>query len=266
MWTLRLLFEFMSHNQSCFVTLTYNNDNLPYNIYGEPQLCKLDVQLFMKRLRKMFTGTEIRYYCVGEYGERTKRPHYHLIIFGIDFNLLGLDNHFSSSILCKLWSYGNNMVGTTTVNSIQYVAGYVLKKFVNKKMDTITPEFTLMSRRPGIGFYAYESYINLYNNNSAFRHYFDTQHKLPSTISFNGRTYPLDRYFKWKLYDSLDVSERQVFLDFAFKTLKRQGEAIRSGYNNLFEFEIDVDKQARLNQKSKITIYNKRRDLYEEEE
>lgn len=264
MWTLRLLFEFMSHEESCFVTLTYDNDNLPYNIYGEPQLCKLDIQLFMKRLRKMFTGKEIRYYCAGEYGERTKRPHYHLILFGVDFNRFGLDIHKSSHILARLWTYGHNQVGTTTVHSIQYVAGYVLKKFVNKKKDTITPEFTLMSRRPGIGFYAYESYIKLYNNNSSFRNYFDKEHKLPSTVSFNGRTYPLDRYFKWKLYNSLDVSDKQVFLDFVSKTLKRQGEAFRSGYDSLFEFEFGVDKQARLNQTTKFNIYNKTRDIYEE--
>lgn len=134
MWTLRLLFEFMSHTESCFVTLTYDNDNLPYNIYGQPQLCKLDIQLFMKRLRKMFKGKEIRYYCAGEYGEQTKRPHYHLILFGIDFNKLGLDCYHSSLTLRTLWSYGNNSVGTTTVNSIQYVAGYVLKKYVDKNV------------------------------------------------------------------------------------------------------------------------------------
>lgn len=265
MWTLRLLFEFMSHEESCFITLTYDNDNLPYNIYYQPQLCKQDIQLFMKRLRKMFTGKEIRFYCAGEYGEQTKRPHYHIILFGIDFNRLGLDVHKSSSILSKLWTYGHNSVGTTTVNSIQYVAGYVLKKFVNKKTDTITPEFTLMSRRPGIGFYAYESYLNLYNNNSSFRDYFDKKHSLPSTVSFGGHTYPLDRYFKWKLYNTLDVSDRQVFLDFACKTLKSQGDAFRAGYRNLFEYEIDIDKQKRLNQKVKQEIFSKIRDFYEKE-
>lgn len=264
MWTLRLLFEFMSHTESCFVTLTYDNDNLPYNLYGQPQLCKLDIQLFMKRLRKMFSGREIRYYCVGEYGECTKRPHYHLILFGIDFNKLGLDCHFSSQKLGKLWSYGNNRVGTATIHSIQYVAGYVLKKFVNKKKDTITAEFTLMSRRPGIGFYAYESYISLYNNNASFRNYFDKEHMLPSTVSFNGRTYPLDRYFKWKLYNSLDVSDKQVFLDFVATTLQHQHEAFSNNFGCLADYEISVDQQSRLNQKTKFQIFSKMRDIYEE--
>ena len=84
-WTTRMLYELKSWRCASFVTLTYNDENLPIAENGRSTLVKKDVQLFMKRLRK-YSGRELKYYAVGEYGsvEKTHRPHYHLIIFGFD--------------------------------------------------------------------------------------------------------------------------------------------------------------------------------------
>lgn len=259
MWTLRLLFEFLSHNKACFITLTYDDDNLPYNIHGEYQLCKKDVQDFMKRLRKYFTGTEIRFYCAGEYGSRRKRPHYHLILFGIDFSDYGLNVNCRSELLSKLWTFGLNHVGQCNPYTIQYVAGYVLKKFVNKKRDTITPEFTLMSRRPGIGFFSINSYEQLMANNPSFSNFVSAVDIIPSTVVFGGKTYPLDRYFKSKLYDALGIDPDTKFREFVDKTIARQKEAIDQGYYNLIEYEISSDEQARKNRIAKLNSFTKSR-------
>ncbi|QCS35967.1 replication initiator protein [Capybara microvirus Cap1_SP_66] len=59
-----------------FVTLTYADE--PIN-----GVSVRDVQLFLKRLRKMFPQSKIRYHCTAEYGSHTYRPHYHLLIFGL---------------------------------------------------------------------------------------------------------------------------------------------------------------------------------------
>lgn len=250
----------MSHLESSFITLTYNDDNLPYDVFSPlPSLCKRDVQLFMKRLRKKL-NKEIRFYLCGEYGENTHRPHYHAIIFGHDFNS-DKDFHGSSATLSELWTYGNNFVGYCNPKTIQYVAGYVTKKFVNKKRDTITPEFTLMSRRPGIGFYAVNSYEQLFSNSTSFVDFVNKNGVLPSSVSFNGRTYPLDRYFKWKLYDTLDLSTKKLYSRFMASLLQKQGQSLELGYTNLIEFEDKIDLQSRKNLKAKYSIYNKKRDL-----
>lgn len=82
----RCLLETQSHKYyPYFVTLTYNNDNLPLS----KELVVSDVQKFIKRLRTNLHrhydqryDKPIRYVAVGEYGKKG-RPHYHLIIWGI---------------------------------------------------------------------------------------------------------------------------------------------------------------------------------------
>ena len=76
-WATRCVLEAKMHDENCFITLTYNDENLPKD-YG---LCKEDLTLFFKRLRKN-TGEKIRYYAAGEYGDLYGRPHYHACLFG----------------------------------------------------------------------------------------------------------------------------------------------------------------------------------------
>jgi len=79
-WAIRCVHESKCHDDNIFVTLTYNNENLP----KDGSLCLADLQKFMKRLRKKY-GAGIRYFACGEYGEKLKRPHYHVCIFGLNF-------------------------------------------------------------------------------------------------------------------------------------------------------------------------------------
>ena len=73
-WQLRLQHELLSYNYNAmFLTLTYDDDNLPTN----ETLVKKDVQDFIKRLRKFYNDVKIRYFAVGEYGSEKHRPHYH---------------------------------------------------------------------------------------------------------------------------------------------------------------------------------------------
>lgn len=172
-WALRCMHEASLHEDNCFLTLTYNDENLPQ--YNSLQL--RDFQLFMKRLRKQY-GSGIRFFHCGEYGEKNGRPHYHAIVFNFDFpdkELLTVRNDhrlYRSDALDSLWGLGFCSIGDVTFDSAAYVARYCLKKMVGKGSDQyyervdpetgevvlIAKEYATMSRRPGIGHGWYERY------------------------------------------------------------------------------------------------------------
>lgn len=205
-WTLRLMLESYLHEHSSFITLTYSEDNLPYDQEYRPTLCKRDLQLFLKRLRKRF-DVELRYYACGEYGEKSARPHYHAILFGLSpFDLdpewllyegkSGRDFHrHRSSPLYDLWQYGIVHVGECSRQSIQYVAGYVTKKLVVNKQDTRQKEFSLMSRRPGIAAGAIEAVVGALKDvpESGFT----------GQLRVDGKKWPMGRYLITKVADEL---------------------------------------------------------------
>lgn len=206
-WAVRLFNEAELHEKKSFITLTYDDKTLLarrqereptvpctppsksatsntvvyyHDTHAEPRthedsLRIKDVQLFMKRLRFELTtrnpSTRVRYYLVGEYGDKYGRPHYHIALYGEDFTddrikwrTSGAYTCYRSSRLEKLWPHGNSEIGELTMESAVYVAGYIMKKVNGKKADEhyrresrdgtiywITPEFALMSRKPGIG-------------------------------------------------------------------------------------------------------------------
>jgi hypothetical protein len=166
-WAMRCMHEARMHRSNYFVTLTYDNANLPDLGF----LVKRDMVLFMKRLRN-FKGAGVRFYGCGEYGELNKRPHYHILLFNVEFedrkfHSLGKrkgEFYYSSPVLTDIWSKGAVLLGDVTFDSACYVAGYIHKKVTGKAADdhysvydadgrihVRPPEFTNMSRNPGIG-------------------------------------------------------------------------------------------------------------------
>jgi len=163
-WAVRIMHELQFHDSASFLTLTYNDDNLP----ADASLHKRDLQLFLKRLR--FTKGKFRYYACGEYGETTKRPHYHVVVFGYCPSdgvpiREGQSPLFYSPELEKLWGLGMTSFGHVTFESAAYVARYCVKKVTGKgaeeayksldvrtgEIGSVCPEFSLMSLKPGIG-------------------------------------------------------------------------------------------------------------------
>lgn len=169
-WAVRCMHESQMHDKNCFITLTYDDKNLP----DWDSLEKSHLQYFMKRLRLRY-GKGIKYYGCGEYGELNFRPHYHACLFGIDFEdreLHSVNNGnkiYTSKILSKLWPRGYASVCDFSFETAAYVARYCLKKSKEKAhyeiLDPYTgehiqleQEFALMSRRPGIGKAWYEKF------------------------------------------------------------------------------------------------------------
>lgn len=168
---IRCAHEASLYENNCFLTLTYDDEHLPDfgSIVPEHPV------LFMKRLRKRF-GANIRSFGCAEYGEKHKRPHYHLLLFNFDFpdkeaiakDKTGEHTYFKSEECNKLWKDGFHVIGGLDYESCAYVSRYVCKKITGKKQrshygtcsDLVTREERLVrlpeqsicrSRRPGIG-------------------------------------------------------------------------------------------------------------------
>lgn len=139
-WAMRCIHEAQLHKDNCFITLTYDAENLP----PDCGLVKKDFQNFMKRLRKRFPKKKIKFYQCGEYGDRNNRPHYHAILFGHNFNdwLYLFDSPsgepiYTSPTLEAIWNNGFVTIGTVTFESAGYVARYCLKKINGQQKDII---------------------------------------------------------------------------------------------------------------------------------
>ena len=161
-WAIRCVHESQCHDDSVFVTLTYDDAHLK-----SPSLEYRDFQLFIKRLRK-FKGGGVRFFACGEYGEENLRPHFHALLFGVSFvarELIG-KSLYRSPELERLWPFGMSSFGDVTFQSAGYVARYSVKKITGdladehyKRLDvasgeivSVVPEFGRMSLKPGIGY------------------------------------------------------------------------------------------------------------------
>lgn len=123
-----MILEARLHHRNCFITLTYADEHLP----RDRSLDKTHLQKFFKRLRKRMG--RFRYYACGEYGDHTKRAHYHACLFGLDFDdkiefkRSGQNVLFYSQRLTDIWGYGHTSIGALTFETAAYCARYVLKK------------------------------------------------------------------------------------------------------------------------------------------
>lgn len=144
MWSIRAYHESTLHDRNCFVTLTYDDAHFP----EDGAISKKHLQDFFKRLRKSLHPDKVRYIACGEYGDQTRRPHYHAILFGQDFRFdkVSINSElYTSPFLQERWGKGLVSIAPVTMASICYVCGYVTKKIADD--DT----FNLASRRPPIG-------------------------------------------------------------------------------------------------------------------
>lgn len=221
MWALRIEHEASLYDVNWFLTLTYDSEKI-WELYREGRyrsavvdasLQYEDFQLFIKRLRKKKKWVvsrcpdgrkAIRFFCAGEYGGLTKRPHFHAILFNIDFpdRREFINGTYSSTLVEDLWGKGNVVIGSVCAQSAAYVAGYTLKKVhgadaVDHYEDVVNvatgesssrrPEFVVMSRKPGIGTWWYEKYKN---------DLFPLDHAVS-----DGRCYKVPTFY-WKKYKS----------------------------------------------------------------
>lgn len=267
-WADRCMMEMQDHKESWFLTLTYDDEHLPIvhgfdsetgEVFDFMSLQKKDLQDFNKRLRSQLfrdykkenadgeTPPRFRFYACGEYGDRTYRPHFHGIYFGLvipDLEFYKSDGRFSyytSEYLKRIWQRGFVVVAQANWHTAAYCARYVMKKQkgMNKAVYDdfgIEPEFVLMSRRPGIA-----------------RKFFDE--RAPDMFEYDkifiddgkdSKEFVPPRYFK-KLFDQVDaaaasqkVQERMARA--TAKMLMKRGQTSQS-YLELLQTEEDALKR-----------------------
>lgn len=165
-WAVRCYAESKLHANNMFITLTYDEANLP-SLGG---LQYRDFQLFAKRMRARCGP--FRFFMCGEYGEEGLRPHYHALVFGYRFadavksnSIYSAFDLYESATLSDLWGKGICSFGEITYSSARYCAVYATKKVTGDaasdhyfRVDSrtgecgnVAPEFARMSLKPGIG-------------------------------------------------------------------------------------------------------------------
>lgn len=242
-WANRCLLELQYHDSAYFCTFTYDDAHVPKSTYVDPAtgevltsltLRKRDFQLLMKRIRKKFSCDNIRFFMSGEYGSKTFRPHYHAIIFGLHLDDLqryktvreGNEyyTYYNSPSLASCWrdADGNDIgfvvVGEVTWNTCAYTARYVMKKLKGELRDTydvfgLEPEFSLMSRRPGIARQYYDDHPDIYE--------FD---KIHVSTPLGGRSFRPPRYFD-KLFEVDDFEKCTSLKNLRAKIAVNQAKA-----------------------------------------
>lgn len=259
MWADRCLAEATLHDSSFFVTLTYNDDFLPLSEYIDAEgtyhksmtLVKRDMQLFMKRLRKNYKyDNKIRFFLAGEYGSSTARPHYHAILFGLNLDDLVLYkktplgfNLYTSEFLNDCWQKkGYVIVAEVTWETCAYTARYILKKQTGSLSHfyddyNIIPEFTLMSRKPGIA----KDFYTLNKNK------FLLEREVDVSTPKGGRKIRSTKYFD-KFLDVEYPQEREDYRD----SMKKHMEVIKQkklqqtdlSYLDMLAVAEDIKKKA----------------------
>lgn len=248
-WGVRCMHEKQMHDASAFVTLTYDDKSLPEG----GSLVPRDHTLFMKRYRER-TGSGLRFYMCGEYGEVTKRPHFHYLFFNRDIpdkkyykmSKDGKSKLYTSELLRDLWPYGHNVVGDVTLESCCYVARYIVDKITGDKADehyrVVTgdgvivdrvPEFTRGSRRPGLA----SEWYNRYGRHSLVSGDF---------CILNGKRVAVPRYYDGKF----ELEEPDTLADIK---KRRSRKAIKNFRNNLVDRrrvrEVVLLRKSKLNAK-----------------
>lgn len=207
LWAHRIMLEANEYSDNSFVTLTYSDEYLPgCDEHPGGVLLPKHLQDFFKRFRSSIAPRKVRYYAVGEYGDRSGRAHYHVALFGWPSCLRGQTQYSRRSDRCcavcdhlrNTWQWGNTYSGQLNAEAAQYIAGYVTKKWTNADNPALAgrpPEFARMSLRPGIGALAMHDVASVLIQHGLVLPRGD----VPSTLRYNGRVMPLGRYLRRQL-------------------------------------------------------------------
>lgn len=257
LWTSRLYLEAAASPCSVFVTLTMSDawlngkERLDYVEEGctPVEVSVREGQLFIKRVRSHFPPESIRYLIVGEYGEKSARPHYHALLFGPPE--LARRDWLQSS-----WHCGHSHLGYGERASFSYVCGYAVKKLTRRgdpRLNGRAPEFVRRSLKPGLGAVGLEAISRWLATREGAR-FLSTTGDVPRVIRFEGKVWPIGRYLSQRLRDMAGVDagpDRGTALSLELYEEQRQpgGRALREQKRRQVARQVE----------KKLSLFSKRR-------
>lgn len=157
-------------------TLTYRPADLPPS--GE--LRYEDVQRFFKRLRSRWARqklpTDFRYLVAGEYGSRTGRPHYHVILWNNPFRCSEFDIEDYARLrkdIFECWSHADVQAfdfGECAGGCAAYVTKYAAKQYADT-VHLVKPFIRMSTGHGGIGRALLDRDASFYHQHPAFQRY-----------------------------------------------------------------------------------------------
>lgn len=231
---MRLVHECQYHDKKCFITLTYSDYHLPAN----GSLVRADPQLYMKRLRKRIDYPVKAFGC-GEYGDTTERPHYHIIVYGLDMrdNRVFKAHHYVPSkkcyyVECPAWKFGHVTVAPVNDARCAYVAKYCVKKLTGSQAATHyngrLPEFCFTSR--GIGLEWAEDHKKQLVRDGFVRE--------------AGKRKPIPRYYLDKVFTEAERKERiNKINDEVLKKLMKEWQDCKGDVVQLRKDKLDAERE-----------------------
>lgn len=231
-WSFRMVQEEKVSDSAWFITLTYDVNTVPLTKNGFMNLSKRDLQLFFKRLRKIHDKEhkqlvkrmrgnyvpipkKIKYYAVGEYGSTTRRPHYHIILFNAQVDLIE-----------NAWQAGHIHYGNVSEASAGYTLKYISKPWrpLHRNDDRI-PQFANMSK--GLG----KEYLT---PQMIAWHKADLDTRMYCNVP-GGKKISMPRYYKDKLYTEEERKRIAFFSRIDMIARKAEIENDQNAMDNLRE-------------------------------
>jgi len=254
------------------VTLTYSPEHVPKDGSLRPR----DAQLWLKRLRKALWPQTLRFFLVGEYGDETRRPHYHAAVFGVDPVVAGGSDGVSG-VVKATWGAGHTYVGDLTRDSASYIAGYVTKKIVKHDDPFFKDhhrEFARMSnggrtKQGGIGALAMEDVAKALSSGWGEKE-LEAAGDVPMALMNGRKSIPLGRYLRRKLREKLGFlstgNSQESLEKFGAEMRKIFEEEIALKTDSsepwtLGKIFVDMNRQKVLNLEGRTKIYEARRSV-----
>jgi hypothetical protein len=236
-WCYRLQKEDARSRSSFFVTLTYSPEKVPLspngfmtlekgsvlNLDKSVKVQKTSVQLFMKRLRKShanYSDDKIKFWMVGEYGDISKRPHYHMLIF----------NLCDDKIIMKEWDQGSVYIGRVTGASIAYCCKYSMKehKIPMFKNDDRVEEYSVCSKGIGDNFLTEEMI-----------RWLKADLTRSQIVNSQGYKINLPRYYSKKVYNKRELMEKRIII---LDELKKKEKLERIKVDRLYKGAVSYEQ------------------------
>lgn len=199
-WAGRILLELAAHRGPVaqFVTLTYADEHLPRTEDDVPTLRKQQIKDFIKNFSNRHSP--LRYFLVGEYGDLSLRPHYHLVIFP--------RSHSQVADFCEKWSFGFTSAYPVDEARARYIARYTVKKLTSDHDARLSPgqepEFRSSSRVPPIGAPFIPTLVDIYSR-GAGKKLVSERGDIERSFRLGKRIYPLDQYMLRKVRTALGI-------------------------------------------------------------